>query len=181
MSEQARGEAESGTAKQQVRVCEWPGCGRPVVWAGRGRPPRWCLEFVDGVRHTAVNAHRARGGAPATAPAGWVEAERSRSVRSPRIRRTRFRREMHLPRACVQGAMVRLLATYDLLDDAAPPRRCYSKNRKDDRSGHRTQDRCQHRALLSRGQVHEPTVRCRAVAVAGQRSPRPRLPASAFG
>src|SRR5680860_1550759 len=70
MSEQAHGEAESGTAEQQVRVCEWPGCGRPVVWAGRGRPPRWCLEVVDGVRHTAVNAHRARGGAPATVSTG---------------------------------------------------------------------------------------------------------------
>src|ERR1039458_9067125 len=69
MSEQ-HGEAGSGTAEQQVRVCEWPGCGRPVVWAGRGRPPRWCLEVVDGVRHTAVNAHRARGGAPAAAPVG---------------------------------------------------------------------------------------------------------------
>ena len=68
MSEQ-HGEAGSGTAEQQVRVCEWPGCGRPVVWAGRGRPPRWCLEVVDGVRHTAVNAHRARGGAPAIAAA----------------------------------------------------------------------------------------------------------------
>src|SRR5664279_3710052 len=70
MSEHARGETESGTAEPQVRVCEWPGCGRPVVWAGRGRPPRWCLEVVDGARHTAVNAYRARGGAPAVAAAG---------------------------------------------------------------------------------------------------------------
>src|ERR1019366_8166637 len=71
MSEQ-HCEVGSGTAEQQIRVCEWPGCGRPVVWAGRGGPPRWCLEVDDGVRHTAVNAHRARGGAQATASTGVV-------------------------------------------------------------------------------------------------------------
>ena len=55
MTENARDLVQTAT-----RVCRWPGCINVLEWGGVGRPPSWCLQVVEGVRHTAVNAHRSR-------------------------------------------------------------------------------------------------------------------------
>src|SRR6266540_6697425 len=63
MTERAAGPTSEPTETAGARVCQWPGCTQLIEWNGRGRPPAWCQQVVDDVRHTAVNAHRHRGGA----------------------------------------------------------------------------------------------------------------------